>query len=245
MFLARMLLCSGALLAAAASAQEGGDLQAQILYAYQVEDIHALNNVIQDLRAKMARNSDEVALRYHLAHADYRLGLLMGARRSPEAAAAFSECIDALKPTLEEDVKSAESLALQSACYFELADHKRLQGALLRSRASDRLGSAMRLSPRNPRAVYLSAIEGLSQSRPDSAQRLQALAQLQLAVQLFDAASATASETVGWGHAEAYLALARELLARGDRAGARNLIEKSLLAAPEYKAAQRQLALLQ
>jgi len=40
------------------------------------------------------------------------------------------------------------------------------------------------------------------------------------------------------------LALGRELLARGDQLGARNWIEKSLIVAPDYKAAQRQLALL-
>jgi hypothetical protein len=40
------------------------------------------------------------------------------------------------------------------------------------------------------------------------------------------------------------LALGRELQARGDQLGARNWIEKSLIAAPDYKAAQRQLALL-
>ena len=243
MFLARKLLLSGALLAAAAAAQEGGDLQAQILYAYQVEDIHGLTNLIQDLRTKSAGDARDAALRYHLAHADYRLGLLTGSRHSQEAAAALSECIDALKPGMREDVKSAESLVLQSACYFELADHKRIERALLRSRAADRLSAALTLSPRNPRAVYLSAIDGLAQSKPDSAAHGQALAQLELAVQLFDAASATNSETVGWGHEEAYLALAREQRARGDRVGARNLIEKSLIAAPDYKAAQRQLVL--
>jgi hypothetical protein len=40
------------------------------------------------------------------------------------------------------------------------------------------------------------------------------------------------------------LALGRELQARGDQLGARNCIEKSLIVAPDYKAAQRQLALL-
>jgi hypothetical protein len=40
------------------------------------------------------------------------------------------------------------------------------------------------------------------------------------------------------------LALGRELQARGDQLGARNWIEKSLIVAPDYKGAQRQLALL-
>jgi len=64
------------------------------------------------------------------------------------------------------------------------------------------------------------------------------------AVQLFDTSSATNLDTPGWGHAEAYLALGRELQSRGDLLGARNSIEKSLIVAPDYKAAQRQLSLL-
>jgi len=90
----------------------------------------------------------------------------------------------------------------------------------------------------------MSSMLALRQAKPGSALRQQAVARLQLAVQLFDASSATSIDTPGWGHAEAYLALGRELQARGDRLGARNWIEKSLIAAPDYKAAQRQLALL-
>ena len=49
----------------------------------------------------------------------------------------------------------------------------------------------------------------------------------------------------GWGHAEAYLALGHQLLQRGDVLGARNWIERALIAAPDYKAAQRELAPLE
>jgi len=87
-------------------------------------------------------------------------------------------------------------------------------------------------------------MKGLNQGQPGAAQPQHAFAQLQLAAQLFDASSATSIDTPGWGHAEAYLVLGRELQARGDQVGARNWIEKSLIAAPDYKAAQRQLALL-
>jgi len=61
---------------------------------------------------------------------------------------------------------------------------------------------------------------------------------------LFEATSATSVEVPGWGHAEAYLEVGRQLEARGDVLGARNWIEKALIVAPDYKAAQRQLATL-
>jgi hypothetical protein len=135
-------------------------------------------------------------------------------------------------------------LVLQSACYDGLARHRKLESVLLRSRSQERLKAALNLAPRNPRAVFLSAVAGLREAKPGSPEQQHAFAQLQLAVQLFDASSATSLDAPGWGHAEAYLALGRELQSRGDQLGARNWIEKSLIVAPDYKAAQRQLALL-
>lgn len=239
-----LILSTLILLATAAWAQQGGDLQAQILYAYQAEDTNTLANLIQDLTNRVKADSGDSALRYHLAHAQYRQGQLAAAGKPRAAEVAFSDCVDQLKPLLSQDVKSVETMILQSACYAGLASHRQLEAVLLRSRSDERLKTALKLAPRNPRAVFLSAMEGLSQAKLGSPERQQAFTQLQLAAQLFDASSATGIDTPGWGHAEAYLALGRELHARGDQLGARNWIEKSLIVAPDYKEAQRQLALL-
>jgi len=136
MFIARIIRSSALLLmAAAAVAQEGGDIQAQILYAYQTEDSNGLVNLIQNLANQVKNDGADAALRYHLAHAQYRFGELSRQRRSREAAAAFSDCIDELKPLLEKNGKSVEALALQSACYSALADLKSLErGRTLASR---------------------------------------------------------------------------------------------------------------
>jgi tetratricopeptide (TPR) repeat protein len=232
------------LVSAAPWAQQGGDLQAQILYAYQTEDTNGLANLIQDLTTQVKADSNDASLRYHLAHAQYRRGLLAGPTNARAADAAFSDCIDQLKPVLSQDVKSVEGMVLQSACYTGLAGQRSLESVLLRSRSDERLRAALKLAPRNPRAVLLSSLASLRQAKPGTAEQRNALAQLQLAAQLFDATSATSIDTPGWGHAEAYLALGRELQTRGDQLGARNWIEKSLIAAPDFKAAQRQLALL-
>jgi hypothetical protein len=240
--LCRMLMMALALHVQAARAQEGGDVQAQILYAYHTEDTNSLSNLIQTMSAKLKDSPNDDALRYHLAHAQYRFGgLAAGARK----AAAFSECIDDLKPLLQKDVKSAESLVLQGACYGELADASSVQALLLRSRAADRLQQAARLEPRNPRLLLIESTQDLARAKPGSPERQRALAQLNMATQEFDASPATSTDVPGWGHAEAYLAMGRELQAKGDAVGARNWIEKSLLAAPDYKAAQRQLASLE
>jgi tetratricopeptide (TPR) repeat protein len=227
-----------------APAQQGGDLQAQILYAFHGEDTNQLGNLIQSLSTQVQADGADSALRYHLAHAEYRFGLLADEKHTRDAESAFTECIDQLKPVLEQNAESVEALGLQSACYSNLARFKKLQAVLLRSRADDRLRAAHRLAPRNPRVVLLTAIDSLARAKPAFSEYGDAYAQLQLAAQLFEQSSATGIDAPGWGHAEAYLELGRQLEARGDVLGARNWIEKSLIMAPDFKAAQRQLATL-
>jgi hypothetical protein len=230
--------------ASAARAQEGGDTQAQIDYAYQTEDANRLTNLVQTLTTQLKNDSADSALRYHLAHAQYRFGLLTRERHAHGADSAFSDCIDELKPVIDQDVKSPEAMALQSACYSGLADLRSLEAVLLRSRAADRLKAALMLAPRNPRAVLLSAMQDLRHAKPGSPEARRGFAELQSAAELFEHSSGTSNDAPGWGHADAYLALGRELQVRGDHLGARNWIEKALIAAPDYKTAQRQLASL-
>src|SRR3979490_1410143 len=123
MLISRKVMVSALLLlATASSAQQGGDLQAQILYAYQTEDTNSLANLIQDLTVQVKADSESTSLRYHLAHAQFRRGLLAGLGNAREGESAFGDCIDQLKPVLSQDVKSVEALVLQSACYAGLAN---------------------------------------------------------------------------------------------------------------------------
>ena len=245
MLIRSILLAAMFLTAVAGLAQEGGDTQAQIDYAYQTEDGNRLANLIQSLTARVKDNSSDIASRYHLAHAQYRFGQLSGERHAHAAEAAFADCIDELKPAIDnKDVKSAESMVLQSACYSGLAELKSLEAVLLRSRAADRLSSALKLQPRNPRAVLLSALQDLRHAKPGSPEGQRGFAELRSAAEMFEQSSGTSNDAPGWGHAEGYLALGRELQMRGDHLGARNWIEKSLIAAPDFKMAQRQLASL-
>jgi tetratricopeptide (TPR) repeat protein len=231
-------LCAAAFLA---DSQQGGDLQAQILYAFHSEDTNRLASLIQSLSTQI-QGGGTGALRYHLAHAEYRFGLLAGGTQPQSAGTAFAQCIDQLKQVLGQDGSSAEALALQSACYSNLAGFKKLEAVLLRSRAADRLAAAHELAPRNPRVAFMTALDEFARAKADSVQNAHAYAQLELATQLFEQSPATDSDVPGWGHADAYLELGRQLQSRGDVLGARNWIEKALIMAPDFKAAQRQLA---
>ena len=145
------------LVATLAWSQQGGDMQARILYAYQAEDTNQLASLKQDLANQVNAGGADTALRYHLAHAQYRFGLLAEGKRDRDAAPAFEGCIEQLKPVLSQDVKSVEALVLQSACYGELAKRRRLEAVLLRSKADERLASAYALDPHNPRVLFFMA----------------------------------------------------------------------------------------
>ncbi len=241
MFKTAAVLC---LCAGFAAAQAGGDLQARIVYAYQIEDLNQLAALVQSLSADAGDGGADPARLYHLAHARYRMALLLAHARPREAQASLADCVASLNGLLRQRPDAAEALALQSACYAELANFRRFEAVVLRARAAQRLDAARRLAPHNPRVLYLSAMQALARAEPRSPERPRALAQLEAAAREFERTSATSPETPGWGHAEAYLALGTELRARGDLLGARNWIEKALIVAPDYKAAQREHSLL-
>lgn len=222
------------------AAQEGGDLQAQILYAYQTEDMGRLQSIRNALQAEARGESPTAAVRYHLAHADYRIALLAREKQRALAAEAFHECAAQLSQLADVDTPSAEVLALQSICYLELARARKLQAAFLRARAVDVLARAASLDARNPRVRLVQALHKLRSNRDSSS----VPPELLQAAELFEHSSATRDESPGWGHAECYLLLGRALRIRGEALGARNWIEKALIAAPDYRAAQAELAQL-
>jgi hypothetical protein len=237
-----LLLALCGLASAPAGAQRGGDLEVRILFAFHGEDESALSNLIQSLSTQVNADGGDAAERYDLAHAQYRLGLLTADRDPRRAQNAFEACDTQLKPLLRADPASVESLALQSACLSNLAPFKKYEAVLLRARAADRLATAVRLAPQNPRVAFLAALQALDRSPHGSADYARAFARLESAVRLFERSSQTDVDSPSWGHAVAYLELGRQLIWQGDVVGARNWIEKALLVAPDFKAARRQLA---
>jgi tetratricopeptide (TPR) repeat protein len=220
-------------------AQEGGDLQAQILYAYQTEDLARLRALRANLLTGLRGEHPTAAARYHLAHADYRIASLARGQHAMSAEA-LQECAEQLSRLSDADPAPVEVLALQSICWLELSRERKLQAVFLRARAADALERASRADPRNPRVKLAQALQKLKAGLPTGP----VPAELGQAVELFDHSSATSEETPGWGHAEAYLLMGHELRVRGDVLGARNWIEKALITAPDYKAAQAELAQL-
>ena len=69
-----------------------------------------------------------------------------------------------------------------------------------------------------------------------------ALGKLRKTTAAFEAERSDADHLPGWGAAEAWLLLARDLLDHGDSVGAREALEHALLIAPEFAEARRLMA---
>lgn len=236
-----LAVCASAVwFAVSAHAQEGGDLQARILYAYQTQDLANLREIQQTLTDGIQAGTPTAALRYHLAHADYRMGLMTGPQDHAKAKERLEDCVAQLNELQTQQENAPEVLALQSLCYVELAKLKKLQAALLRARAAERINRAEKLAPRNPRVLLVRALEKIQPGRPTRP----IPHELEECVTMFERSSATGDDAPGWGHAEAYLLMGHELRVRGDIDGARNWIEKALIAAPDFKLAELELTQL-
>jgi tetratricopeptide (TPR) repeat protein len=220
-------------------AQQGGDLQAQIVYAAESEDRNELASVQAGLRARLADNTGDAGLRYHLAHADYRQARLLSSSQPKLALQAAGDCNDQLKPLLKADGHNVEALILQSRCDEVLVNLGSLEALLLRHRAAESLELALRLAPRNPRALLVSALRDLAAGERDPAALARGEKGLRAAADLFTQSSATSPDAPGWGDSEAWVALGRLLLRAGDALAARNWIERALIADPDNRDARR------
>jgi hypothetical protein len=228
---------------------ELADLAGRVDYGFYVGDARA----IMDAVAVLKRLSDsDPAVRYYRAFASFRLAQLGGERASSDA----ESCVK--NATVEEPTErltraaaeararaSVESWLLVAVCsgftgHVEpgkgLAHDKRLQQALARARE---------LEPSNPRIALLDAwLVSLRPALADASIQDEAVKKLEAAADAF-AAWSPPPDAPDWGEAEALAALAELHLARGELRDARDLIERALLVAPDYRFAVELRAQLQ
>jgi len=242
---ANILLPAAALLAASASGYGADtswrDIESRIQYGYYTEDVPALRS----LAGLIAADETHDKLHgYYAALLNWRLAQLaaQGAARGASAAGLAGSCVSAADESLAAQADFADALALRSACqatplaatdYALFAGHQRLRRDLERAR---------QLSPHDPRVLLVDAMNDYQLPASAGGNKERALPKLRLAVAAFEAERAGLERLPGWGAAEAYLFLARDLLDHADPVAARDALEHALLIAPEFAQARRLMA---
>jgi hypothetical protein len=208
--------CAAALAAHAAPSPELLDLAARVHYGYY----NAEPRVIDAAIAALERLTESPEVLYYRDFAALRRAQLgEGDRAAQQRLRACAE--RDVSPGLDKRF-AAEVWALAAACAAVAGDDGRRERALSLARERD---------DDNPRIALVEAWTLESEAGAGAAAE-----KLAAVVEAFDAWVPSLDDPE-WGHAEALTALAGDALQRGQVRAARDLIERALLLAPDYRAA--------
>jgi hypothetical protein len=233
------------LAAAAARAEEveWRDIESRIQYGYYTEDSAALGK-LEELVA--AGDAHDKLRGYYAGLLAWRRALLAasgGAAARAGSPGHFAQrCVSEIDTSLALETEFAEALALRSAC---LAAPQEVGGGyapITGHRARKDLEHAQQLASRNPRVLLIDAMSDYELSPSHGGNKERALTTLRKTVAAFETERGGAEHLPGWGAAEAWLLLARDLIDHGDTVAARDALEHALLIAPEFAQARRLMA---
>ena len=220
------------------------DAQARAQYAFYTADARALEDVAAVTERLEVPDSLAPLKAYNAAYARWKLAELYdeAADRSNTRAAralatkAAQACLSHTKNTLLTDAKMVEIYVVDAACSTlartsRAAEVRALVPPCARSRS---FRTALEIAPDNPRVMLMADLCPLS-AAPTSVDRLRAT------LAAFDAAPPSRPGYPDWGQAEALLVLGQYYLQQGDARAARDVIEKALVIAPDYRKARELL----
>lgn len=209
------------------------DAAARAQYAYLTSDVRALEEVLGEV-SQMSFESNLGPLKsYQLAYGHWKVAQLY-AQRGPSGRAAMSKaaksCVEHAKTAVKQDSGSAEAYAVQAICEDKPNALQQLgEGDCERNRA---MRAAVSLAPKNPRVKLVAALCARPTQSDAQVNRWREV------VGSFDEAAKPTSAAADWGHAEALTLLAQAQLSAGQPVAARDAIERALVIAPDYDAAQ-------
>lgn len=205
------------------------DVAARIEYGFHAEQ----PAVIEAARSTLERaGSRDAAADYYRALAALRLAALQPPK-SPGARAQLVEC-SRFEPAADlRGRMAAEAWVLSAACAFAAARAEPLRGLLLQRRGAMALDKAAAIDAANPRLALIRAetiVASIGGLGPE------AVAALEDAVAAFELRQHEPGPR--WGEVEALARLAEARHAAGDLRAARDLVERALYLAPDYRFAR-------
>jgi hypothetical protein len=233
-----LALCGGAL----AADDAWRDLESRIQYGYYTEDPGALRSLGEVLEGS---DTHDKLHGYYGGLLAWRQALL-AAQGMPtpgsNAAQLAQRCVSELDTALAVSADFADALALRAVCQATPLEGGGLRVPFTAHRGAKDLTRALQLAPRDPRVLLLDAMCDYELSPERGGNKDRALPKLRQAVNAFEAERSANDRLPGWGAAEAWLLLGRDLLDHGDPVGARDALEHALLLAPGYLQAKRLMA---
>lgn len=178
---------------------------------------------------------------YYRALVQFRLGELAGDDKK-RAKKYLNACIDTLDEVIRVQADNAEALALQASCYGTSSAYYMLRAATRGMAADKAMERAKAAAADNPRVMMQDAISLLYRPAAFGGDKVKARQTFEAAAQRFAEAAKPAGDEPNWGEAETWWYLGGIYRDAGDTDAARRALEKSLELAPEYRAAQKDLA---
>lgn len=215
------------------------DVAARIQYSFYTADVRGIEDAL-GIVAKVELPASSKGLKeYYSAFAHWKLAELhakAAAAGTKDARSRASKAADACKTAAEQavalDPRMGEAYAIEAACSSLGGGPLSVGGGCAKHKS---LRTALEIEPANPRIRFIEA-QCLAQAEktpsPGSLQRAKSV------VDAFESARPSKPGQPDWGHAEALLALGKLEAARGNKVEARDIIEKALVIAPDYREAQ-------
>jgi tetratricopeptide (TPR) repeat protein len=152
------------------------------------------------------------------------------------SAKATHECLARTSEALTIDPRMIEAYILDTACGM-LTETRAGQSIKARPACarSKSLRMAQELDPKHPRVML---IEAMCLHGTDIASPTAAFDKLRAVVAAFESAPPVRPGAPDWGEAEALLMLGEDYLQRGESHAARDVIERALVIAPDYRKAR-------
>ncbi len=228
--------------ATAGSTAEFDDLVARLQFAFYTGDSRGLEQTLAELGRFEVDAGLAAVKSYQLAYGDWKLAQLLGepsderARSLTKSSAgkAAKNCVQHARDAIAKDPRMAEIYAIEAACdTYQPGSLKQGSAACTRSKS---MRTALNLGAENPRVLFINAL-----CSPDAEGDPAAIERWRAVVAKFEAAPPSQPGKPDWGHAEALTLLGESYLKRGEMVAARDVLERALVLAPDYRQAQKLL----
>jgi hypothetical protein len=230
--------------ATAESTAEFDDAVARLQFAYYTADTRSLEEMLALLDGFEVDASLVAAKSYQLAYGHWKLAQLYSQppdeRPRPNSKSSANKaakaCVLNAREAIAKDPRIADAYAIDAVC--DNFSHGLIGGGVAGCARSKSMRTALTLGAENPRVQFVSAwCTPDAEGAPGAA----AVERWRAVVATFEAAPPSQPGKPDWGHAEALTLLGESYLKRGEMVAARDVLERALVLAPDYRQAQKLL----